>query len=65
MLYDQTATTEERHQRNNDRQLLIFKRQRPDLFQRLTADLTPESRAHLEARIARMEAEEAEEKQAR
>ncbi len=59
MRYDPTPTTPDRHQRNNDRQLLIFKRQRRDLFDRLVADLTPESRAHLEERIARMEAEEA------
>ena len=54
-----TPTTPDRHQRNNDRQLLVFKRTRPALFARLIAELSPESLAHLEARIARMEAEEA------
>ena len=61
MRYDTTPTTAERHRRNNDRQLLVFKRQRPDLYERLLDGLTPESRSHLEARVATMEREEAEE----
>ena len=59
MSYDATST--DRHRRNNDRQLLVFKRQRPDLYARLVSELSPEAQHQLEARLVKMEAEEAEE----
>ncbi len=59
MRYPKRAPSSAEHDRRNELQLLIFKRERRDLYDRLVADLTAESRAHLEERIARMEAEEA------
>lgn len=47
------------HDARNDAQLLVFKVHRPDLYARLLAELTPESRAAFEDRIAALEAEQA------
>lgn len=65
MLYPHETTTPAERQRRNDRQVLVYKRTRPDLFAKLVADLSPEALSHLEARIARMEAEEQQQQEGR
>lgn len=57
MLHPTTPTTPDEFRERNHHQLLVFKQHRPELFARLVATLTTESREHLDARIARMEQE--------
>lgn len=58
MFFQRTPTDKARHDRNNALQLVIYKQQRPHLYARLLAELEPAARAALEARVARLEAEE-------
>jgi hypothetical protein len=58
MRYDSTPTTPDRHQRNNDLQLALFKKTRPALYERLLAQTPADERAALEARIKAIEMEE-------
>lgn len=46
------------HRRRNDAQLATTKRQRPDLWRRLLALMSPDERADVERRAARAEQQE-------
>ena len=56
---NQETTNERENEQNNVLQLLVYRDQYPRAFARIVSELSPEARAHLEARIARMEAEQA------